>query len=380
MKRTMRIQRSVFVMLASSCVAAAWWGCSANPPDSQTGGSSGSPTTTTQTTTGKAGTGGTGGIGGDFDGGAGVGGAPACTSISAVAERVPLDMVFLIDRSESMAGMKWTGTTTALTEFFNDPASIKIGAGLVYFPHDFPNDIDKKFCAPETYQVLDVPIDVLPANTFSLTNSFPAEATGYSGTPTYGALKGALQVATAYQDSHPNHKVIVVLATDGEPWGCPETAIDPIAALAKSARNYNGVLTYVIGVSGSIIANLNKIAAAGGTKTAYDITNDITQFSAKMKEIREEALGCQFEIPPPPNGKELDPEEVNFSYTPEGMGAPKLLLHADDILACKDKPGWYYDNPFTPTKIILCPASCATVQADLKAEVNVLFGCKTQIL
>jgi hypothetical protein len=272
-----------------------------------------------------------------------------------------------------MAGPKWTGTTSGLTTFFNDPESANIGAGLVYFPN-----YKASTCVPEDYKTLDVPINVLPINAFPLTNSMPANAIG-STTPTYGALKGALMAATAYQDAHPTHKVALVLATDGEPNACGTTTIDNIAALAKSARNYNGVLTYVIGVAGSVIGNLDKIAAAGGTKAAYDITNDISQFSMKMEEIRSAALACEFGIPPPPNGEVLDPDKVNFSYTPKGVGMSKVLLRANDLADCNSQPGWYYDSNAAPTKILLCPASCTTVQADSNAKISVLFGCKSQI-
>jgi uncharacterized protein YegL len=372
MSRHVDIQKRVLVSVTLACIAAAWWGCSASPQTQTTGS-----TTSVSASSGSGGSGGsggasgTGGIGVDTDGGLDDG--AACVYTAAVADRVQLDIVFLIDRSGSMTGPKWTGTKSGLTTFWNDPASAKIGAGLVYFPN-----WKAYSCAPEDYQVLNVPIDVLPDNAFELSNSLPADATG-SGTPTYGALNGALMAATAYQDAHPTHKVILVLATDGDPTACGDTTIDDIAALAKGARNYNGVLTYVIGVQGSTIANLNKIAEAGGTTAAYDITNDINQFTAKMKEIRGAALGCEFEIPPPPDGQELDPDEVNFSYTPKGTGMPKILLRADNLDACNNQPGWYYDNANAPTKIILCPASCATVQADTKAKVEALFGCKTQI-
>jgi hypothetical protein len=308
----------------------------------------------------------------NFDGGT-VDDGGACTSTSAAAEHIQLDIIFVIDRSGSMSGPKWIGTTTGLTTFFNDPASSKIGAGLVYFPNYKASP-----CVPADYEPLDVPINALPGNAFTLTNSMPADATGLN-TPTYGALKGALLAATAYQDAHPTHKVTVVIATDGEPNACGTTTIDSIANLAKNARNYNGVLTYVIGVEGSIIANINKIAAAGGTVAAYDITTDISQFTAKMKEIRSAALGCEYTIPPPPNNKDLDPAKVNFSYTPKGVGMSKILLRADDLADCNSKPGWYYDSNIAPTKIILCPASCTTVQADSDAKISVLFGCKSQI-
>lgn len=368
MSRRILFQRSIFVSLGLGLAGAAWWGCSATPEtSSSTGGS-------TSSSTGGGGTMSTGGIDTNFDGGGGEEDSGTCTSLSAAAERVSLDILFVIDRSMSMSeGMKWPGTKNALTTFWNDPASAKIGAGIVYFPNDYP-----KPCIPEDYQNLAVPIAPLPANAFNLINSMPENATGQS-TPTYGALKGALQVATAYKDAHPKHKVIVVLATDGGPNACGSTTIDDIAALAKSARNYNGVLTYVIAVNGADVNSINKIAVGGGTGATYDVTNDINEFAAKMEDIRGAQLGCEFEIPLPPNGMDVDPDKVNFSYTPQGMGEAKIILRADDLADCNDKPGWYYDSNSSPSKIILCPASCTTVQADTSAKVEVLFGCKSQI-
>jgi hypothetical protein len=372
MSRPARIHRHVFLSFTLACIAAAWVGC-ATPSTQNTTGTSTWSSSSSSGNGGSGATGGTGGTGGgvEFDGGAGGDDAGPCTATEAEARRVPVDIVLLMDQSGSMAGAKWMGTKTALSTFFNDPASIGIGVGIVYFPTSEPYD-----CDPLHYAALDVPINALPTNAFALTNSMPFEATGI-GTPTWGALKGALMAATAYQDAHPTHKVILVLATDGQPVGCSTQDIDIIAGLAQSALSYNGVRTFVIGVEGSIIPNLHKIAAAGGTTAAYDITQDISQFSAKIAEIRQEVLACDFELPEPPNGQVLEPDVVNFTYTPQGMGAPKLLPRADDLADCNDQPGWYYDNNANPTKIILCPASCATVQADTEAKVSVEFGCNS---
>ncbi|MDI1442625.1 vWA domain-containing protein [Polyangium sp. 6x1] len=375
MSRPANIQRLAFVSITLVSLAAAWGGCATSSTGNTTEGTN---STSSSSSSGEGGAGGAGGDGAggaggliDFDGGTGGDDSGACVSTSAEARRIPLDIIFLIDQSGSMSGAKWNGTKAALSTFFNDPASLGIGAGLVYFPTSEPYD-----CNPTHYALLDVPIDALPTNAFALTNSMPADATGV-GTPTYGALTGALSAATAYQDTHPTHKVVVVLATDGEPLGCEPKTVQDIANQAENARGYNGVRTYVIGVNGSQIMTLNKIAAAGGTGAAYDITQDISQFAAKMAEIRQEALGCDFEIPPPPNGMELVPGEVNFTYMPKGVGTPKILPRADDLADCKDLPGWYYDSNAGPTKILLCPASCTTVQADSTAKVNVLFGCNS---
>jgi hypothetical protein len=206
----------------------------------------------------------------------------------------------------------------------------------------------------------------------------PANATG-GGTPTFAALEGAAFAACAHQDANPTHKVNIVLATDGDPYGCDEELqdIDAIASLAKGARDYNGVHTYVIAVEGANVSNLDKIAYAGGTDAAYDVTKDITEFSAAMAEIRSSALACEFSIPPPPQDMELVPDKVNFTYTPGGTDTPITLPRADDLADCGDEPGWYYDNNAAPHKILLCPASCGTVQNDRGAAVSVAFGCNS---
>jgi hypothetical protein len=94
-----------------------------------------------------------------------------------------------------------------------------------------------------------------------------------------------------------------------------------------------------------------------------------------MIEIRKAVLGCDFEIPDPPNGEFIVPDEVNFTYTPGGEGSPIYLPRADNLADCGGLPGWYFDNNTVPTKIIVCPASCETIQNDSLALVNAEFGC-----
>ena len=40
--------------------------------------------------------------------------------------------------------------------------------------------------------------------------------------------------------------------------------------------------------------------------------------------------------------------------------------------------GWYYDDPANPTRIVVCPDTCATLQSASDARVDVLLGCATQ--
>ncbi|MEJ7734696.1 MAG: vWA domain-containing protein [Polyangiaceae bacterium] len=337
------------------------------PPEPATGGSA----------TSLAGNGGSGGATSAGGGGLGGTGPEICVLTSKKAEPVPLDLILLIDRSGSMAGTKWTGTTEALTEFINDPASAGISAGLVFFPS---LQVPSATCEVTSYKIPDVPIAPLPGNAFNLTNKIPAKPTG-SGTPTLAALTGVLQLATAYQDAHPTHKVNVVLATDGDPCCCSDDSVNQMIKdledTAESALKYNGVHTFVIGVQGATMANLDDIAEAGGTVAAHDVTDDIEEFALTMNQIRAAALGCEFAIPLPPSGDEVVPDQVNFTYTPGGAGEPITLPRADNLVDCGAGPGWYYDNNAAPQKIILCPESCTTVQNDEEAAVAAAFGCQS---
>jgi hypothetical protein len=99
-----------------------------------------------------AGGGNAGGSGGGIqlpDAGAGTGadgpgpGTQTCAEQGHRAERVPLDIMFLVDSSGSMGGMaamrtKWQMVHEALSTFLRDPMSAGLGAGLATFPSEGP--------------------------------------------------------------------------------------------------------------------------------------------------------------------------------------------------------------------------------------------------
>jgi hypothetical protein len=47
---------------------------------------------------------------------------------------------------------------------------------------------------------------------------------------------------------------------------------------------------------------------------------------------------------------------------------------------CSDQPAWYYDSLTNPTRIVLCPSACTTVTADPMAKLDILLGCKSEML
>jgi hypothetical protein len=85
-------------------------------------------------------------------------------------------------------------------------------------------------------------------------------------------------------------------------------------------------------------------------------------------------VDCEWKIPPPPDGKQFDPEQVNVRYTPTSGTTQPIYGVAQS--ECTDKfLGWHYDDPATPTRIIACPTTCPVIQGDVNAQVDVLFGC-----
>jgi hypothetical protein len=87
------------------------------------------------------------------------------------------------------------------------------------------------------------------------------------------------------------------------------------------------------------------------------------------------ALACDFDIPEPPSGFELDLNKVAISYLP-GSGAAALQFgQAPSYEACQPE-AFYIANG----RLNLCPATCTAIRSDPLASVSVLFTCEDQII
>ena len=335
----------------------------------------------------------------------------ACAATHQKAEQLPLDIYIMLDQSGSMSDTvsggtsKWTAVTQAFTNFVAQPGLDGISIGIQYFPlsgssacpPSCSSDADcgangpcffgqciacvggSDSCTVSDYAKPDVPIQPLPGVGPALIQSINKHGpTG--GTPTAAALSGAISQASSWATAHPDHAVVAVLATDGEPTSCTPTDINAIAAIAgQGVNNTPKILTFVIGV-GSDLANLNAIAAGGGTGQALivDLNQNVAQqFLDALNKIRGAALGCTYAIPKPAMGT-LDYSLVNVQYTPGGGGPSITIPKVDGKSSC---PGtgdaWFYDNAAAPTQILLCDSTCKTVSADAKGQIDILLGCQT---
>jgi Mg-chelatase subunit ChlD len=347
----------------------------------------------------------------------GVGGA--CASSHYEGKVSPLDIYIMLDKSGSMTSdNKWTNCTIALQTFVQSPEADGIGVGIQYFPFTGPPppgcamcmDCNCIFgptcgcsgcssscmngvctatciggtadsCNPMDYSMAAVEIGLLPGNAQALINSINS-ITPNGGTPTRPALEGALNHARDWAVANTDHKVVVVLATDGEPTGCTANTIADSQNIAQQYLNGTpSVPTYVIGV-GSSLTSLHAIAQSGGTNMAYIVDggpNTTQQFLDAMNAIRQSAgLACEYQIPAVTDGGAIDPQQVNVQYIPGNGGPAQDILHAQSAADCHPVDGgWYYDNNAAPTKILICPATCTIIEADDLGKIDILFGCPT---
>jgi hypothetical protein len=119
-------------------------------------------------------------------------------------------------------------------------------------------------------------------------------------------------------------------------------------------------------------------AAHGGLFFSLCSTDWSPLFTTLAESVTQGlSLPCVFDIPPPPDGSALDPNQVNFVYT-NGSGAAVTIPNVGSMAGCTGD-GWYYDNPSAPTQIIVCPMTCDTLEADPAGMVSVEFGCATII-
>jgi hypothetical protein len=122
------------------------------------------------------------------------------------------------------------------------------------------------------------------------------------------------------------------------------------------------------------------IANTGGASGVI-CTGNWDQVFTDIQEsvISGSQVACNLDIPPPPMGQTLDPENVNVRYLSGGIGPGQTIGRVTSAGACGPNRGWYYDAPNAPTQIILCPAACTEIQNDVSASLQVEFGCASII-
>lgn len=289
------------------------------------------------------------------------------------------------------------GSCDTFGECEGDPES------LCYPPTGFCDTIPRTACVPITesqctdpdcdvgvYSTPSVAIAPLPGNAQPIADAINLQAPA-GRTPTAASLQGALDYATQFASQNPSHRVIVVYVTDGLPTECTPFETADIAAIARSGvTGMPRIQTFAIGVFAPTAEGaqgrdtVGAIAAAGGTTEAFIVDpggNVATQFLDALDQIRSGTVGCEFQIPDPPEGDTLDYSRVNVTFESSGGLETLPFVASPDDCSAVDQ-GWHYDvspSSGSPKAIVACPQTCELLKASVGARVEITLGCETEI-
>lgn len=310
----------------------------------------------------------------------------ACGLVKQRAEAFPLKLYIMLDKSSSMDGYKWDAVKAGITAFVSDPASDGLSVALNFFPRTGPASCDQNL-----FKTPLIDFGLLPGHAGAISGAVQAELADGRGTTTYPALGGAILKGIENGQNDPITKNAVLLVTDGNPqWPSqpvplcgsdnPEST-SAIAGLAAAGYGFTpSVTTFVVGLEGVQTGFANAVAAAGGSGQAILIssTNAAQEFVDALKTVRGQALPCEYTLPDDVDQGKIAYDEVNVLFTPGGASSPETLPQSAD--SCADGGSWYYDDPTQPTQILLCPSACTKVKQDFNAGLDILLGCKTEIV
>ena len=172
---------------------------------------------------------------------------------------------------------KWPACSAALETFFADPTTVGISSSLTFLHVRSGRDGRHPRRRDLLLRCGRLRHAIRPDDRAAERRVRPGHSGGEARarhSDTRAALEGAVTYAQTIQAAHPGDKVLIVLATDGYPAGCTKNTVPYVADAANVANVKDGIPVYVIGVgpdtaSNSGIGNLNKVAEAGGTGSAF---------------------------------------------------------------------------------------------------------------
>ena len=281
----------------------------------------------------------------------------------------------------------WTPSARRSHQFLGDPSNAGQRVGIGYFGTQ-PLECACTSCNASDYEKPSVPLGALPAALPTLTASLSAQApTGE--TPTGPALRGACTYANAEKKAQPDRAVVILLVTDGVPQApltsqkgtCNPTLADATAAAAACLGGATPIRTYVLGV-GPSLANLNQIAAAGGTGHAYLVesggTAGVLEALGDHPQGRHDSL-----LAGDPEARQRDDGRRPVDRE-RRLRRRELQIH--DVRQREDRGGmrpaaWrlVLRRPESPEQHRLCDASCAAASSP-GGELRVSVGCSTIII
>lgn len=363
----------------------------------------------------------------------------SCASATYAAKQTPAAMLFVLDKSGTMAqGNKFGNAQVAIVRAMDNDAFDNMELGLLGYPTSNITGPECIFGLPVLCGVSALPqVAVQPAGTAKsnassgvrreiygwLASNAPTSGNG-DANPTYDALKNGI---SALQGSGVVGKRILVYITDGGA-SCASVSSRPgyedgngctdweyptsIVELLKAAHNDGAkpVNTMVVGVPGadthgendnvppfSVRLALSSYAAAGSPET-IDSTCDGRSFTQTQTDPN---VSCHFDMTRgnftpqaladaisairgrllgcafdlPESDKPIDKNLVNVKVSTGGK-AQDLYRRKDPSSTCEGDGCWDYNDA---GKVQLVGSACERVKSSTSAKVEIVVGCSTII-
>jgi hypothetical protein len=286
--------------------------------------------------------------------------------------------LILIERSRIMNNVidgtlmtRWQVIEQAIKGYLADVMSSTQPFAMTYFGYS-ADSTDPAECDPASYTTTVVPVFTNPGaqtDVTSVASSLQNMENSLGGqTPTYPALKGALEFAVRQGYAR------VILVTGGYPDSCNPAGyaaddLSPSIDAANSAFQNYGVQTSVIGLGVIPQTRLDQIAIAGGTAGVAVVNgpNPVGQMTVALIQAAYPSYGlpassmnnCQvpFEASWDPPMSMSGARLTRDFYFADGVQEIPFVQSAADCTG--PNGGFYFDRMVNPTQIAYCPCTCA---------------------
>lgn len=335
--------------------------------------------------------------------------APLCSLQNGTIRSLKQHIVIEVENSSSMALNTWNGVRSGLINYLatnlGNPWTVAdVNAAVGYYPDGGTDCLGAGAGACGAPPAC-IRWSMQPIGFFSvLVNAwlaFIVQPAVAEPPPHYTALKGALEHARAdaatmvpgTTGSEWNESVIFAMGSDPTTPGnsyCGSTVVAMSGLAAEYYAKY-GIRTSVIAVGAAQLSTAKAIAAAGGGNAFYvpNDANTANNFEAALANATAFSdQSCSFTLPPislfdisgtkvtinapsGPLGKyryNTPTEAAQVTPVPGWSGSFPTYLEAC-LANCPSLPGtaptppatttgWCFDDPTTPTKIVLCQDTC----------------------
>lgn len=301
-----------------------------------------------------------------------------CTAITTANERLPVDVLIALERSDATeelipgtATTWWAATVAGIRSVTENSKAFGNELGIEVFPRGS----DGAACGVD-YSTPDIPFASLsPQAAQSIETILMSRAPAF-GRPTGPALEGAVaHMQTRVSDQASGRIQAIALVTRGEPDMCIPSAIADLKSYMAAIDGAPVPASFYTIALGPEARNMTEIGL-GDPKFFYVPGGDVEKAvgNALLRTLFPDKARCSILFPQPPGIAPLDPDRIVVtleSYT-AGQALVYRVLSAADCDRY-DGRGWFLGSADASPTIELCPATCADMPGDLKLYVGCII-------